>query len=85
MKVTQIQEKLLIEVEPEGHDSKVMRSGKAGFFGRKELVFNGQLYQMQVLGYVKTPKTGHEVPEEQRGNGQGADSPHNAGHEAGAE
>ena len=52
MKITQHGDMLLIEVEPEGHDAKVMSSGKLGFFGRREITIKGKLYRVQVLGYV---------------------------------
>jgi hypothetical protein len=52
VKITQHGDTLLIEVEPEGHDAKIMSSGKLGFFGRREMTIKGKLYRVQVLGYV---------------------------------
>ncbi|MBI3247852.1 MAG: hypothetical protein HYZ50_15215 [Deltaproteobacteria bacterium] len=65
MKVIQTQERLLIEIEPEGHDSKITKSGKPGFFGRKDVLLNGRLYLVQVLGYVKNASVsgGESAPE----------------------
>lgn len=51
MKVTLNGEQLVIEVEPEGHDAKVMRSGRPGFFGRKRVRIGQKTYEVQVLGY----------------------------------
>lgn len=44
-------EKLVIEIEPDGHDAKTMRSGRTGFFARKKIQIKGKMYLVQVLGY----------------------------------
>lgn len=66
MKVTLNGEKLVIEVEPEGHDAQVMRSGRPGFFGRKWVRRGEKAYLVQVLGdegeagqpFASSPMTG---------------------------
>lgn len=50
MKVTLNGAKLAIEVEPQGHDAKVMHSGRPGFFSRKRLWMGEKTYLVQVLG-----------------------------------
>ncbi|MGE0824212.1 MAG: hypothetical protein AB7G75_22710 [Candidatus Binatia bacterium] len=52
MKIILHGDTLLIEVEPEGHDAKIVSSGKPGFFGRREITINDRLYRVQVLGYA---------------------------------
>ena len=53
MKVTLNGEKVIIEVEPEGHDAKVMRSGRPGCFSRKRVRMGEKSYVLQVLGWVE--------------------------------
>lgn len=53
--------KLVIEIEPDGHDAKTMRSGRTGFFARKKIHIKGKTYLVQVLGYSLTEPEGVEV------------------------
>lgn len=46
MKVTLNGETLYIEIEPVGHDAKVMRSGRPGFYGQKRVQMGEKTYHV---------------------------------------